>query len=227
MHDLLYSPRNVEIVWELLLQVEGLFKMVVEVHKEYNAVVPVEQQDKDGGCFNETDASMLPFKQKIHDWIRDVEKERDAVMEAKSKRSSAPGSLSSKRSIRSSGVSSSGSRSSKSDKPLKEKFRMAELLTEVCFLEERQTEEFKAQKLKVEEQYAKSRKRVKMLEEPEGDSVNLATSHNTKINTAYNPMNNRDIEYGMMPARKGIIPTKFEAHQQNVEAHQACHVFPW
>ena len=35
-----------------------------------------------------------------------------------------------KRSSRSSSVSSSGSRSSKSDKPLKERFRMAELLTE-------------------------------------------------------------------------------------------------
>ena len=34
---------------------------------------------------------------------------------------------------------------------------MAELLTEVRFLEERQTVEFNAQKLKVEEQYAKSK----------------------------------------------------------------------
>ena len=132
-----------------------------------------------------------------------------------------------KRSSRSSSVSSSGSRSSKSDKPLKERFRMAELLTEICFLEERQTEEFKTQKLKVEEQYAKSRTRVKKLEDPEGDSVNLATSNNTKIDTAYNPVKNRDTEYGMMPARKGIMPTKFEANQQNVEAHQACHVVPW
>ena len=51
-------------------------------------------------------------------------------------------------------MSSSGSRSSKSDKALKEKLRMTELLTEVDFLEERQTAEFKAQKLKVKEQYA-------------------------------------------------------------------------
>ena len=45
---------------------------------------------------------------------------------------------------------------------LKEKLRMAELLTEVRFLEERQTAEFKAQKLKVEELYPKSRGRVKV-----------------------------------------------------------------
>ena len=50
------------MVREPLLQVDGLFKMVAEVHKEYNAVVPVEQQNKDGDCFDETDPSILPFK---------------------------------------------------------------------------------------------------------------------------------------------------------------------
>ena len=66
-------------------------------------------------------------------------RERDAAMEVKSKRSSVSGSMSSKRSSRHSSVSSSDSRSSKSGKAFKEKLRMAELLTEVCFLEERQT----------------------------------------------------------------------------------------
>ena len=59
-------------------------------------------------------------------------------------------------------MSSSGSRLSRSDKALKEKLRMAELVTEVRFLEERQTAEFKTQKLKVEEQYAKSKTIVKV-----------------------------------------------------------------
>ena len=52
---------------------------------------------------------------------RDVEREMDSVMGTKSKRSSASGSVSTKRSSRHSSVSSSGSRSSKSDKALKEK----------------------------------------------------------------------------------------------------------
>ena len=114
--------------------------MVTEVHKDYNAGLPVD----------EIDASMLQFTQKIHGWIRDVERERDAAMEAKSKRLSVSGSASSKKSSRHSSVSSSGSRSSESEKALKGKLRMAELLTEVCFLEERQTAKFKVQKLKVE-----------------------------------------------------------------------------
>ena len=40
------------------------------------------------------------------------------------------------------------------------------------------------------------------------------------IDIAYNPVNNRNIESGMMPANKGIMLKKFEAHQQNVGAHQ-------
>ena len=80
----------------------------------------------------------------------------------KSKSLSVSESLSSQRSSRHSSVTLlSGSKSSKSDKALKEKLRMAELLTEVCFLEERQTAEFSSQKWMVEEQYAKSRARVK------------------------------------------------------------------
>ena len=74
-----------------MLQVDDLFKMVTEVHKEYTALLPVEQQDKDEEWF---DDCMLQFKQKIHGWIRDVERERDAAMEAKSKRSSVSRSVS-------------------------------------------------------------------------------------------------------------------------------------
>ena len=131
VNDLLYSLKNVEVVREQMLQVDDLFKMVTEVHKEYNALLPVEQQDKDEDWLEEIDASMLQFKQKIHGWIRNVERERDAAMEAKSKRSNVSRSVSSKRSSRHSSASSSGSRSSKSDNTLKEKLRVAELLTEV------------------------------------------------------------------------------------------------
>ena len=51
--------------------------------------------------------------------------------------------------------------------------------------------------------------------------VNPAISHNSKIDIAYNPLNDRNIESEIMPARKGVMPKKFEAHQQNMEAHQA------
>ena len=60
-----------------------------------------------------------------------------------------------------------------------------------------------------------------VLENLEGDNVNPAILHNSKIDIAYNPMDNKNIVPRIMPTRKGIIPKKFEAYQQNVEAHQA------
>ena len=69
-----------------MLQVDDLLIMVTEVHKKYNALLPVEPQDKDEDWFDKIDASMLEFKQKIHGWIRDFERKRDATMEAKSKK---------------------------------------------------------------------------------------------------------------------------------------------
>ena len=44
---LLYSTGNVEVVREQMLHVDDVFMMVTEVHKEYNALLAVEQQDKD------------------------------------------------------------------------------------------------------------------------------------------------------------------------------------
>ena len=119
VNDLLYSPRNVELVREQKFQVDDLFKMVTEVHKEYNALLPVEQQGKDEDWFDEIDDSMLQFNQKIHGWIKDVERGSGAVAEANSKRSIVSGSVSSKRLSRHSSASLSSSRSSKSDKALK------------------------------------------------------------------------------------------------------------
>lgn len=77
----------------------------------------------------------------IHGWIRVSGREKAA--EAKSKASSEFGSVPSRKSSRHSSVSSPSSMSSNSDKSLKEKFQMVELLAEVRFLEERQTAEYK------------------------------------------------------------------------------------
>ena len=99
------------------------------------------------------------------------------------------------RSSRQSSVSSPDSKSVKSEKALKEELRMAEMLTEMHFLDERQTTEFKAQNLNIKEQYVKSRARVKVLEDLESDSVNPAILHNSKINISYNLVNNKNIKW--------------------------------
>ena len=65
---------------------------------------------------------------------------------------------------RKSPLSSSSSRSSKDKTAFQEKLRMAELLAEAEFLEKRQSAKIHEEKLKIEEEYAESKAKVKVLE---------------------------------------------------------------
>ena len=40
--ELLYSVRNVEAVREQMLQIDGVIKMLIKVHREYNSLLPLE-----------------------------------------------------------------------------------------------------------------------------------------------------------------------------------------
>ena len=81
--SLLYSSRNVETVREQMLQINDIFKQLMDVHKEYNSLLPLEAQEDDEKWFDDIDADMLVFKQKIHNWIREVEHNRDAELKEK------------------------------------------------------------------------------------------------------------------------------------------------
>ena len=69
----LYSVRNVEAVREQMLQIDGVFKMLLEVHREYNFLLPLEMQEQDEDWFDDIDEKLMSFKNKIHNWIRDAE----------------------------------------------------------------------------------------------------------------------------------------------------------
>ena len=43
----------------------------------------VDQQDQDNDWFNDIDANIVKFKQKIHGWLRDNEREKDVVIDSK------------------------------------------------------------------------------------------------------------------------------------------------
>ena len=64
--SLLYSSRNVETIKEQMLQTDDMFKQLIDVHKEYNSLLSLEAQEDDEKWFDDIDADMLAFKQKIH-----------------------------------------------------------------------------------------------------------------------------------------------------------------
>ena len=59
MDELLYSVRNIEAVREQMLQIDGTFKILIEVHGEYNSLLSIEMQDQDEDCFDDIDEKMM------------------------------------------------------------------------------------------------------------------------------------------------------------------------
>ena len=164
--ELLYSSRNVEAVQEQMTQVDDKCKMLMEVHKKYNSLLPLEMQEQDGEWFDDVDEDMLSFNNKINNWIKDAELERRATMKQRALVCSRSG-VSKKSVSRKLSSSSSSQRSSKSDMALKEKLKMAELLAEAEFIEKKQLAKINEEKPKLEEKLAKSKRKVKILEDPD------------------------------------------------------------
>ena len=81
--SLLYSSRNVEPVMEQTFEIDDMFKQLMNLHKEYNSLLPLEDQEDDEKRFEDIDADMLVYMQKIRNWIRKAEQEKDAELKEK------------------------------------------------------------------------------------------------------------------------------------------------
>ena len=79
LDELWYLSRNVEAVREQMIQIDNKFKMLMEVHKEYNSLLPLKMQEEHEEWFGDVDEDMLSFKNKIHNWIRDAELEAKSI----------------------------------------------------------------------------------------------------------------------------------------------------
>ena len=76
MDELLYSARNVEVVREQMLQIDGVFKILLKLHRQFNSLMPLEMHQQYKDWFDRIDEKIMSFKNKIHNWIRDAEHER-------------------------------------------------------------------------------------------------------------------------------------------------------
>ena len=46
-----------------MLQIDGILKVLIEMHKEYNSLLSLEMQEQDEDCFDATDKKkMMSFK---------------------------------------------------------------------------------------------------------------------------------------------------------------------
>ena len=63
-----------------MLQIDDMFKQLMNVQKEYNSLLPLEAQEDDKKWFDDVDTHMLVFKQKIYNSIRKAEQESNAEL---------------------------------------------------------------------------------------------------------------------------------------------------
>ena len=77
---MLYLFKNLESFRDQMQQLDDIFKMMFEVHKECNSILQPDAQETDEEWFDDVEHNLCAFKQKIHNWITDAEAERKAAV---------------------------------------------------------------------------------------------------------------------------------------------------
>ena len=153
--DLLYSHQNVTVKKELA-QLSEIFKLIEDINQE---MIELDDNYTEELWFTDIDEKVFSFKHKIHNWLR----EGDEMQRIEKKsRSSCSRSTSSKSSSRSS--SSKSSRLSNKERAIEEKVRLADLQAEATFMQKKRYAELQAESLRIEEEMAKAKARVKIYE---------------------------------------------------------------
>ena len=111
----MYSYQNSITVKEELAQLNDMFKMLVDIHEEFEQI---DKEYTDDIWFDDTEQKVLSLKHKVHNWLKEEEKEHKKDHSSRS-------------SIKS---SSSKSKSSTREKAVEEKLRVAELIAEASFM---------------------------------------------------------------------------------------------
>ena len=188
-------------------QLDDIFKMMFEVHQEYNSMLQPDAQETDEEWFDDVEHNLCAFKQKIHNWMKDAEAERKGSVSSRLSDVSAGRRTSSVRSIskyssRSSSKQSKNSshKSPRENRALVEKIKITELIAEAEFMEKRQTLEQQAQRLKIASEVAKSKARMKLLENTREFNEKL---HTATTFTVYPAKSKTSMCQGDNPKRSG------------------------
>ena len=64
--DMLYSFKNTEAVREQLQQFDDIFRMMLDVQKSYNSLLPLAEQQRDEEWLDDLDLNICSFKQRIY-----------------------------------------------------------------------------------------------------------------------------------------------------------------
>ena len=168
INEMLYPSINASAVKEQLNQVDDLFQIIESIQKK---MITLEPNYNDDDWFDKLDEKVFSIKHKIHGWLKDVEKESEAIT-AVSRRRAASRTSRSISSRSSSGKSTKSSRSSAGrsntsikDQAIIEKMKVAELLAEQKYIKRRKAAELEAESLRIQQKVDKEKAHAKVLDE--------------------------------------------------------------
>ena len=140
---------------EELAHFNDLFKILLGIHEEYNALLEDEERAINDDWFDDLGNRVCAFKRKTLNLVNSAREEQQ--LSRHSSRSSRSQSIHSRRSSK-----SKGSRSFKSskEKEVEDRVKMAELLAEAQYVEQRQQIENQTEMLKIKQEIAKTKARV-------------------------------------------------------------------
>ena len=139
VQDMLYLFKNTEAVREQLHQFDYIFRMMLDVQKSYNSLLPPAEQQRDEDWFDDLDHNVCSFKQNVNSWIKDAEAVTQAQLTSKQSVSTKASSQS--RSPRRP-ISKASSTSSREARALEERIKMAELMAKAEYIEKKKSLEF-------------------------------------------------------------------------------------
>ena len=139
VQDMLYLFKNTEAVREQLHQFDYIFRMMLDVQKSYNSLLPPAEQQRDEDWFDDLDHNVCSFKQTVNSWIKDAEAETQAQLTSKQSVSTKASSQSRSPRRPSRKASSTSSREARA---LEERIKMAELMAKAEYMEKKKSLEF-------------------------------------------------------------------------------------
>ena len=191
-------------------QLDDIFKVMLDVQKEYHYLLPTEEQERDEEWFDKADHNICIFKQKTYCWIKDGELKRKANLS--SRRSHVSGG-SGRSSSKHSSKFSRNIKSSREERAVAEKIKVAELMAEAKYMEERQSLVFQTERLKVAEEMAKTKTRVQILEEPCDKIVGRKEDVTGMRSLLYKTFNHQND-----PGRSTTVPVDGKSSMVNMES---------
>ena len=159
IEDLMYSSKNYVTVDKALVQFDYIFKQLLLVNQEYHSLLEDDEKLADEEWFEKVDERVFTFKHKVYNWLKEGETERSAkkVYSKKGSRSTSSGS-------RKKSSNSSGSSRCSKERAIEEKAKLAGLMAEAEFMQQRQMAENRAEQLRVLEKLAKAKARSEVYE---------------------------------------------------------------